>query len=308
MRGFLLTCAIALVSSYALAQDSLSGGDYEWLVIHKSKSSLEGDFEIGMELFEGATVDGIKQTVHITFESANPADNLDVKAKRFDFEYEAGALSKITLTGAVDVDHPVAAITSNSAVIEVLNNSAVFTGNVVITSESRGEAKGDSATFNFETGRYNIKNSEMRVSLTQNKGSATAYLLKENDVTDWTEFLKTLQASANSDDPSPGARLVARLPEDYPALIRNSPIENLDNENSRPLILKLLNKNIQKPRLYDREAWSGIELTPGVKALLPGDSITDPKTIVWLNRSLLQAAYPQYLTSPPPLESPEGNN
>ncbi len=308
MRGFILTCVIALVSSYALAQNSLSGGDYEWLVIHKSKSLLEIHSDIGIKSFEGATVDGIKQMVHITFESANPADNLDVKARLMDFEYEAGALSKITLTGAVDIDHPAAAITSNSAVIEVLKDSAVFTGNVVITSESSGEAKGDRATFNFETGLYTIKNPEMRYSLTQDKGSVTAYLLKENDVTDWTEFLKTLQASAKSDDPSPGARLVALLPDTFARLIRDSDIENLDNENVRPDILKLLNKNLQKSELYDSEAWKGIKLTPDVNAMLSGDSITDAKTIVWLNRSLLQAAYPQYLTSPPPLESPGGNN
>jgi hypothetical protein len=306
MRGFLLTCVIALVSSYALAQNSLSGGDYEWMVIHKSESLLVGNFDIGMKSFEGATVDGIKQTVHITFESANPADNLDVKARRLDFEYEAGALSKITLTGAVDVDHPEAAIASNSAVIEVLKNSAVFTGNVVITSEKSGNANGDRATFNFETGLYTIKNAGMRFPFGQDKGSVAAYLLKESDVTDWTEFLRTLQASAKSDDPSPGVRLVALLPETFARLIRDSPIENLDN--SRPDILKLLNKNLQKPELYDREAWKGITLTPDVAAMLAGNSIADPRTIVWLNRSLLQAAYPQYLTSPPPLESPEGKN
>jgi hypothetical protein len=306
MRGFLLTCVIALVSSHALAQNSLSGGDYEWMVIHKSKSLLEGHVDIGMKSFEGATVDGIKQTVHITFESANPANNLDVKARRLDFEYEAGALSRITLTGAVDVDHPAAAIASNSAVIEVLKNSAVFTGNVVITSEKSGEANGDKATFNFETGLYTIKNPGMKIPFGQDKGSAAAYLLKESDVTDWTEFLKTLQASAKSDDPSPGARLVSLLPERYPELIRDSDIGNLDN--SRPVILKLLNKNLQKPELYDPEAWKGITLTPDVTGMLSGDSITDPKTIVWLNRSLLQAAYPQYLTSPPPLESSEGKN
>lgn len=299
MRGFLLTCALTLVSPGALAQNSIGGGDYEYVVLHRAVS-LKGNSDIGVTRIEGA--------VYLTFESADPAENLDVKAELVELEYVEGRerqLARVILTGNVFVRHPYGTVTSDAGVIEILEGTAVFTGNCTLESESSGSATGDEVIFDFESGEFSIAKPKLTISLGQSN-DLDPYLLGEDDGLDWAGFLETLQAQAKSSAPSPGRRLVALLPERYAGLVRNSLIENL--LNSLPDILKLLNDILQNPELYEREAWEGIELGSAVNAMLTGDSVAGPKAIVWLNRSLLQAAYPSYLTPPPALETTEDEN
>ena len=54
MRGFILTCALMAVGWSAIAQNSMGGGDYEWLVIHKA-DLLEGNSDTGLKSIDKAS-------------------------------------------------------------------------------------------------------------------------------------------------------------------------------------------------------------------------------------------------------------
>jgi hypothetical protein len=286
----------------------MGGSDYERITLREA-GLLVGNFAIGVQRIEAAAGD----IVHLTFESANPSDNLGLKAKTVELEYEAKGgeleLSRVILTGNVFVQHPDGTVMADAGVIEIVKARAVFTGNCTLDSENSGSATGEKAEFDFETRDFSIlgrPTASFSLASRRKGGELAPYLLAEDDVTDWKSFLETLQTQAKSDAPSPGRRLVALLPDDYARLIRESPLDNL--LRGRDKILELLNENVQNPEFNEPKAWNGIKLDPPVKAMLESDSVPDPISIVWLNRSLLHAAYPAFLTPPPALEPPEGEN
>lgn len=133
----------------------------------------------------------------------------------------------------------------------------------------------------------------------------------QSDVTDWPGFCAKLVAKGPLEAPSPERQVWDLLPEDVRKLVRNAPlIKNISEKKIDRTDLKLRIKlmsgfeNVLKSKqFYDIEAFADVKLPEATQALAVRRMELSPIETRWLNRLLLEAAFPkeiQHRTDEPP--------
>jgi hypothetical protein len=133
----------------------------------------------------------------------------------------------------------------------------------------------------------------------------------QSDVTDWPGFCAKLVAKGPLDAPSPERQVWQLLSDDVRKLVRNAPlIKNISEKKidrtDYELRLKLMAgfEGVLKSRkLYDIEAFAGVKLPEATQELAVRRRELSLIETRWLNRLLLEAAFPKeirHATDEPP--------
>ncbi len=251
-----------------------------------------GSFGESMAIRE--MTDGVRISLLST---GNPDDPLPIRAHTMRFTWAEGAErpSQIVMEGGVEVDHPQGQLTAEKGVWDFDTGELVFTGDPVMNSETAKGVRGSKMVINFNKNTMEIMDmSAAQVPLRgAGGGSADPSLLTEGDVSDWTGLIDTLKTQMRADAPSPGRQVGAQLGEETRNILLGVATDALVQEKGR--LVKAINSVIKAPGLYDEAAWEGVALGDEAQALLAKDVLTQ-KEQTRLNRLLLQAAYPGYIT------------
>lgn len=234
--------------------------------------------------------------VSIVLESDDPnLKPLPIRADSMTFQWTEGKNTPdvIVLEGNVAIEHPQATVTAERAEWNFDRSEVVFTGHPVMNSERVKDLRGDRMVLNFEKNTFEVVNASVKEVAIRAETEGTAPALAESQIKDFKGLLSAMQKEARGERPSPGKRLVSLLDADMQSALLNATPEML--EKQKGAILKVLNRLLQKPNLYDAQSWESVTLPAEAKELLALPQRTPAQT-VQLNRLLLQAAYPQYLT------------
>lgn len=224
---------------------------------------------------------------------------LDIKADEITLEWQPGEQpQKVDLKGNVNVKGEIGTISSQAALLDMANDSLVFTDQVNINSDQFQGVSASKFIYNLEDGSIDMENMTMtNVSLEGMGGEREArdpMLLTAADVTDWAGIMPAIKAQAAGEGASPGKRLIALLPEDARAQFNAlAPNAQLTDGMKRDFV-EQLNKVLQKKDFYDTGSWEGIALPAAVQALVDAkpESGSD---LIKMNRGLFEAAYPQFV-------------
>ncbi len=234
--------------------------------------------------------------VSIVLESDDPnLKPLPIRADSMTFQWTEGKNTPdvIVLEGNVAIEHPQATVTAERAEWNFDRSEVVFTGHPVMNSERVKDLRCDRMVLNFEKNTFEVVNASVKEVAIRAETEGTAPALAESQIKDFKGLLSAMQKEARGERPSPGKRLVSLLDADMQSALLNATPEML--EKQKGAILKVLNRLLQKPNLYDAQSWESVTLPAEAKELLALPQRTPAQT-VQLNRLLLQAAYPQYLT------------
>ena len=288
--AFVLT--VAMTSS---AQDIPAPSKYE---------SVE---DITADLFVGNFATGptkMSGNVHMKFVGAVEADTMEVSANTVNFEYadkSSRTPSRIVLEGNVKLKNAQGNVAADRGDIDFKSNEVVFSGDCTLDSAQMQGAKLNRLTLNIETQDFKFEGMTARKMVLGGPGTGAASqgLLAEADVRDWPGFLTKLKADAAGAAPSPGKHMLSLLDETLSAALANASVEGLVKQKGA--ILKQVNSVLASPKLYNEAAWSGKTIDPKAKELQKAGA--KGAELVWMNRLLLNAAYPDFIAPPAPLEA-----
>ena len=133
----------------------------------------------------------------------------------------------------------------------------------------------------------------------------------QSDVSDWPGFCAKLVAKGPLDAPGPERQVWSLLPEDVRKLVRNAPlIRNISEKKIDQTDLALRRKLmsgfeavLKSKKFYDIEAFAEVKLPKATQDLAVRRMELSPIETRWLNRLLLEAAFPkeiQHRTDEPP--------
>lgn len=110
----------------------------------------------------------------------------------------------------------------------------------------------------------------------------------------FVEALKTQSAAAAE---SPGKRIVSFLPSELQTRIREWRESGDITDGLRARLAHGMNAFLEKPDFYDPASWAGVELKPKASELL-AKGLQDLKKseLVWLNRLLVESAFPDAIS------------
>lgn len=120
------------------------------------------------------------------------------------------------------------------------------------------------------------------------------YLLTQNDVLDWSAFIRELRAQEQRTADSPAQRLYLLLDEDLTGALHGSLPGQAEDRGLAAQLLKALNSLLRQPTFYDETAWREVALSePTVELLRRGRESLPPIETTRLNRLLLCDAFPR---------------
>ncbi|HOD48672.1 MAG TPA: hypothetical protein PLM14_00610 [Candidatus Hydrogenedentes bacterium] len=224
---------------------------------------------------------------------------LDIKANEIVFEWQPGEQpQKVDLTGNVNVEGEIGAISSQTAVLDLAADTLVFTDQVNIDSEQFQGVSASRFTYNLEDGGIEMDDMTMTNMSLEGVGGeaepADPMLLTVADVKDWQGIIPAIKAQAAADAPSPGKRLISLLPEDARAQFNAlAPDAQLTPDMKKDFVGQL-NKALQRKDFYDAAAWQGVALPEPVQALVNAKPESGPE-LIKLNRGLFEAAFPKFV-------------
>ena len=304
--GYWVACALALGLGIALVAAATAEEAKT-----TDKDSMGGYTRLRMDevgLFVGGfdgRIDSMSDGVKITLLSDDPDKKpLPIAANQMKFTWpkEGGKRpSRIVLEGKVVIEHPQAVIKSDKADWDFEKGFLTFTGSPVMTNEQMPDGmQAQKIVLDFNENRFQVFGGhakEMRfgdVGAEKEAGASAPgaagdpSLLGSKDVTDWTAFMTRIKADGASASPSPGKRIVSLLDPKAQKQISTVPVETL--LQGQGAVLKQINRVLTNPKLYDAEAWKGVELSPEAQGLL--QNAPAGKDLARLNRLLLEAAFP----------------
>ncbi len=290
VSGILAACSLA-----AFAQAVLAPSKYE---------SVE---DIAADLFIGNSATGPKKmsgNVHMKFVGALESDTMEVSADTVNFEYadkSSRTPSRIVLEGNVKLKNAQGNVAADRGDIDFTSNEVVFSGDCTLDSEQMQGAKLTRLTLNIETQDFVFEGMTAKKMVLGGQGTSAASqgLLAEADVRDWPGFLTKLKADAAAPSPSPGKHMLSLLDETVSAALANAAVDALVKQKAA--ILKQVNSVLSSPKLYNEAAWAGKTIESKAKELQKAGA--KGAELVWMNRSLLSTAYPDFIAPPAPLEA-----
>lgn len=257
------------------------------------QSSLDGKIEIMKE--------GVKIILHSKDASEKPLP-INANQVRFTWPEKGTHPSKIVLEGKVLIEHPKATIRSEKADWDFETGVLTFTGSPVASMPQVQELRGEKLVLNFKTNKFEVvKGAAKEVPLNGGAietvaGPSNPYLLREQDILDWSAFLGKFKEQADAKEPSPGKRTMSLLSSKAQKQIGGASKETLLSNKAG--VLKELNNALLKPSLYDEAAWKNVTLDADTQALLSKKPSNDQEA-AQLNRALLEAAFTGLIAKSP---------
>jgi len=283
---------LALGFAWIAAAQDLKGGGYTKMKIEKvgsCKGSFGGAFRIH----------SMTGGVSIVLKSDDPAQkDLPIRAQSMTFDWPEGAdqPKRLVLEGNVQIEHPQASVAAERAEWDFESGKLVFTGNPKMDSERAKGLRASRITLNFKTNQLEAEDMSIDEAPMNSAGglgsSADPNLLTEADIKDWPGFIEAIKADQKKEGACPGKQLAAKLGAEAQAALKNMATDMLAQNKGG--LLKKINKVLEQPGLYGKEAWSGVTLDDETKALLDKKERT-PAEQIRQNRLLLQAAFPAFV-------------
>ncbi len=287
---------LALAGLAAVAQEASDLGGYTAMEIEAGR--MKGNFATGA--IEEMT-DGVKIRLLSDRPDLKP---MPVSARSMKFTWSEGKSvpDKILMEGKVEVNHPDASITADRAEWDFNTGALVFSGNPVVNNDRIKGLRGDRMTLNLKTNTFEV--SQVRAEQVPLQagdaagpvGAGGEALLGESDVADWGKLIARMREQGTASTPSPGKRLLSLLDGD-----ERTTLMTLDTSvllKRKGDMVKLMNRIVRRPDLYEQGAWSGIALPDEARQMLERQASLSPEEQVRLNRLLLHAAYPDLVKAP----------
>jgi hypothetical protein len=128
------------------------------------------------------------------------------------------------------------------------------------------------------------------------RGQGMLYITEE-DIQDWQGLCFRIALEAEGETPAPGRRINEILPRDVRDVIQECRLRNSFEDTHRADLLRGLNIALKQRDLYREKDFAPVELPPSTKTLLRRErsELTD-REIETLNRSLLESAYPAFIS------------
>jgi len=123
-----------------------------------------------------------------------------------------------------------------------------------------------------------------------------------NDLLDVPELAERLKKEGQSNKPSPGRRIWSLIDADVRTTLSETDTENADQRHFliRFELTAALNGLLDKPDLYDEEAWQDVAVVEEARELMKrGVDDLSEEELARLNRLLLEAAYPNLIRTSP---------
>jgi len=126
--------------------------------------------------------------------------------------------------------------------------------------------------------------------------TTTATYLSQRHVNDWPAFMNALQEADRADEASASRVYIDLMPDSMRAMIREHE-QGLGVESRvRLRVLEAFRTVIERPDLYDRYAWEGLEITSETKSLIAlGKDARSHEETLRMNRLLLEATFPDLI-------------
>ncbi|HOJ67572.1 MAG TPA: hypothetical protein PKX28_07855 [Candidatus Hydrogenedentes bacterium] len=286
-----------MTAAAAIAQDTQTDlGGYTSMEIEAGR--MKGNFATG-------AIDEMTDGVKIRLLSDRPdLKPLPISARSMKFTWTEGknVPDRILMEGNVEVTHPDAAITADRAEWNFKTGELVFSGNPVVNNDRIKGLRGERMTLNLKTNTFEV--SRVRADqvplqageATGAPGETAPGLLAESDITDWGALVGALRKEAGAKTPSPGQRILSLLADDERATLMS--LDTAVLLKRKEDMLKLINRLLRRPDLYDAGAWGGVTLPDEIRQLLGQGQTLSPDEQVRLNRLLLHAAYPELVKAP----------
>lgn len=144
------------------------------------------------------------------------------------------------------------------------------------------------------------------------EASSRSLGLRYQDIVAWSRLCAKLAQQGEQPQPGPAQRLWASLSEDVQAIVRNtSLVKQFDRPQeaaamgARSRVGRALEELLQRPALFDEQSFQGVDLSDAVKKLLSQRQSLSILEQRWLNRLLLQAAFPEEIKKISEADMPE---
>lgn len=286
---------LVLAVSLPVAAQPTDMGGYNAMRID-SVGMLEGGFD--------GTIQRMTDGVSITLIADDPElQNLPIRAGRMDFTWPAGASTPtvIIMEGNVQIDHPQASVTAQRAEWDFEQGELTFTGNPVMRSEQVKEMRGERMVLNFEKNSFQVSGarvSELPLRSPGGGGTGDApsnpELLQSADIADWSGLISAMKSEAGADGATPGKQILGFLGTSERSQFDQAPVELL--LQNQGMVLQAINQALQQGSFFSAEAWADSSMPEEARTLLDQSERSAEET-ARMNRLLLQAAYPQYISS-----------
>jgi hypothetical protein len=135
---------------------------------------------------------------------------------------------------------------------------------------------------------------------------------RQQDIVDWPRLCAQLTLRGEAGLPGPGQRLWMFLSEEMQAVVRNPGLvkqfatsreDSVQAAKSR--LGRALEELLQRPGLFDEQSVQGLELSDAVKTLWEQRQSLSILKQRWLNRLLLQTAFPEEIKKISEVDMPE---
>ena len=129
------------------------------------------------------------------------------------------------------------------------------------------------------------------------KGGPSWFNTKDLAAEHAADLFAKLKAQATAPGASPGKRIVSFLRPELQARLRNHKAGAAIADGFRARIAHGMNAFLEKRDFYDAASWRDVTLKPQAKELLDKGigKLSDPE-LVWLNRLLIESAFPQAIS------------
>ncbi len=129
------------------------------------------------------------------------------------------------------------------------------------------------------------------------EGGPTPFNTRDIEPKAARNFLQTLKRQSATAAESPGKRIVSFLPPELQTRLREWRESGEITDGFRARIAHGMNAFLEKPEFYDSAAWAGVELKAKTAGLLAkGIPNLKKAELVWLNRLLIESAFPKAIS------------
>ena len=124
--------------------------------------------------------------------------------------------------------------------------------------------------------------------------------LTVDDIADWPGFCAKLRKEAKEANPNPSKRLWLLLPPEAQQAAEGVSGPKGPDQEGKCLLIKALNEVLGKPEFYQEQDFAGVELPEVTKRYLQrGPRLLKERQLLWLNRLILDTAYPKHIRKSP---------